>query len=132
MPGTSAVWQRGDRAHGGRGHPPCDNYGTDMPMCTYAFHDKGPVLIMGFTFLEDNKLLMDCDSRTLTTKDGGGQVIDKYLPVQANSTNAIAQLDKLPSCRPTQNQYEALVVQHFLVDGRLPPCPAKFFLQCGL
>ena len=72
-------------------------HGADMPMRAYVLHSKGPALIMGFTFLKDNKLLVDCASRTLTMKDGGGQV--KCLPVQADSSGSVSQpADGLPSC----------------------------------
>ena len=101
-------------------------HGADMPMRAYVLHSKGPALIMGFTFLEDNKLLVDCASKTLTMKDGGGQV--KCLPVQADSSGSIFQpMDGLPSCQPTRIQSDVLMVQRFPVDGCLPPCPAKKF-----
>ena len=48
--------------------------GTHMPMRAYVLHSKGPPLIMGFTFLEDNKLVVDCTEQTLTQKDSGSQV----------------------------------------------------------
>ena len=90
-----------------------------MPMRAFVLQSKGPPLIMGFTFLEDNQLLVDCTSRTLTMKDGGGHV--KCLPVQTDVANL------LPSCQPTQSHAEALVVQRFPVEGCLPPYPAKKF-----
>ena len=56
--------------------------GIAMPMPDYVLWSKGPVLIMGFTFLEANQLLVDCASWTLTMKDGSRHV--KCLSVQTN------------------------------------------------
>lgn len=46
----------------------------DMPMHAYILHSKGPSLIMGLTFLEANRLLVDCTSQILTNKDGSTSV----------------------------------------------------------
>ena len=53
---------------------PVQIQGKDMPMRAYILQGKGPGLIMGFTFLEDNQLLVDCDGRVLTTKGEGETV----------------------------------------------------------
>ena len=94
-------------------------HGADVPMHAYVLHSKGPALIMGVTFLEDNKLLVDCASRTLTMQDGGGQV--KCLSVQAGSSSSVLHLVDVPSCQPARIQSDVLMVQRFPVDGCLPP-----------
>ena len=48
--------------------------GKDMPMRAYVLQGKGPGLIMGFTFLEDNELLVDCAGRVLSTRGKGETV----------------------------------------------------------
>lgn len=45
-----------------------------MPMHAYVLQGKGPGLTMGFTFLEDNELLVDCVGRVLTTTGKNGTV----------------------------------------------------------
>ena len=102
--------------------------GADMPMKAYVLHSKGPPLIMGFTFLEDNQWVVDCTARTLTMHGGAKQV--KCLPVQAAS----AQCDlAIPTqkggilCQPVHEQLDSVVVQRFPVDGHLPPLPKKHF-----
>ena len=85
--------------------------GIAMPMLAYVLKSKGPSLIMGFTFLEANQLLVDCTSRTLTMKDGRGQV--KCLPLQAASAGLTPPLDATYplTYQPTQSHPEALIVQ---------------------
>ena len=53
----------------------------DMPMRAFVLKSKGPPIIMGFPFLEDNQLVVDCTVLWLTRKDGAGYV--KCLPMQA-------------------------------------------------
>jgi len=106
---------------------PVHVHGVPMPMPAYVLKSKGPSLIMGFTFLEANGLLVDCTSRELTTKDGGRPV--KCLPVQTASADPPVPSAGVspPACHPTQSQPEALIVQRFPVAGCLPPYPAKKF-----
>ena len=91
---------------------------TDMPMRAFVHKSKGPPLIMGFPFLEDNQLIVDCIARRLTRKDGTGHV--RCLPVQTTE-------DTCPLNRPAPTHPDAFVVQRFPVQGCLPPCPAKKF-----
>ena len=100
--------------------------GVAMPMQAYVLRSKGPSLIMGFSFLEANGLLVDCTSRTLITKDSGKQV--KCLPVQTpppgpDAPLAGAHSAGLPSLPPPED----LVVQRFPIEGRLPPLPSRKF-----
>ena len=53
--------------------------GVDMPLRAYVLRSKGPFLIMDFTFLEANHLLMECASWTLTNEDASALV--KCLPL---------------------------------------------------
>ena len=92
--------------------------GADMPMQAFVLKSKGPPLIMGFPFLEDNKLVVDCTARKLTKKDGQGHV--KCLPVQTSGATP-------PLHRPPPSHLDALVVQRFPVEGHFPPCPTKKF-----
>ena len=95
-------------------------------MRAYVLRGKGPPLIMGFTFLEDNRFLVDCTSRTLTPKDGGRQV--KCLQVQTAAPDpAIHPAEVTSSCCPTQSPPTDLVVQRFPIQHYLPPLPAKKF-----
>ena len=48
--------------------------GKCMPTHAYVLQGKGPSLIVGFTFLEDNELLADCVERVLNTKGKDGTV----------------------------------------------------------
>ena len=67
---------------------------------------------MGFTFLEANRLVVDCTERTLTQKGSGSQV--RCLPVQ----------DARQLGHPQRNDF---VIQRFAVEGCLPPFPKKHF-----
>ena len=68
---------------------------------------------MGFTFLEANRLVVDCTERTLTQKDSGSQV--KCFPVE-------------DACRLVHQQQKDLVIQRFAVERCLPPFPKKHFV----
>ena len=97
-----------------------------MNMRAYVLHGKGPALIMGFTFLEANRLLVDCDSYILTKKDDGQQV--KCLPIQAPTPSPGHSVAVVPpACLPVHSNPPALVVQRFPVEGALPQYPTKKF-----
>ena len=101
---------------------PVKVHGVNIPMEVYILNSKVPSLIMGFTFLKANRLLVGCTSRELTTKHSGKQV--NCLPLQTDSaTSTIIP----PSCHPIQSPPDALVVQHFPIVGCLPPYPMKKF-----
>ena len=79
--------------------------GVAMPMRAYILCSKGPPLIMGFTFLEDNALLVDCTDRTLTKKGCGSQV--KCLPLQEAQTSqdtTSSNVSADASCQPVYTQ----------------------------
>ena len=101
--------------------------GVDMPMRAFVLYSKGPSLIMGFTFLEANRLLMDCVSPTLTNKDGGASV--KCLPLQTDPLNStpLRVAAAPPTCLPTQPSPEALVIQRFPINVCLPLLRLKKF-----
>ena len=71
--------------------------GKDMPMRAYVLQGKGPSLIMGFTFLEGNKLFMDCAKRVLTTRGNGEMVRCCRCHVAGTSGTAFSGLGEIPS-----------------------------------
>lgn len=97
---------------------PIKVHGANMPMQAFVPKSKRPPFIMGFRFLEDNKLAVDSMVRKLTNKDGKGHV--KCLLVQTS-------IDAPPLHRPLQPHPNALVVQRFPVEGHFPPYMVKKF-----
>ena len=71
----------------------------------YVFHGKGPMLILGFPFLEAQGLLVDCDGRQLFPK---------------SSRRPMA-------CLPSDLQPSLAIVKvkRFRIGGRLPPLPQQ-------
>lgn len=82
--------------------------GQEFSMPTSVLHSKGPTLILGFMFLEEHGLLVDCEGRKLIQKSS---VTD----VQCFSSVVVPP--------------ELLVkVRRFRVNGVVPPLPVKKYV----